>query len=287
MQFLKWIYRKYIVAILAISLVSPVAAYTVRINGVVFDADSKPTVSVQSAGDLGLDITITGNIDLGEAGSTTAASTNTDTVTTGGSGSSTGSDTGGSATTGSSTGSTTDTSGSSSTGSTSMSPTPSPTPDGTCNNSGRISCFGQDIGPLTYPKGYESGAIVPAGQILAVPFGHGAANSRQQYGFVGHVARTGADAGQDFKVWMSLEPGGKPLPGQYCHYNRIGYDAVFPWNQNKDFRGYCRLPDSKGTVFMNYAACTSSTDDLTCERQDAKFNVADFKIIIFSNVQSY
>ena len=130
--------------------------------------------------------------------------------------------------------------------------------------------------------------MIPANKILSVPFSHGAASGGQQYGFVGHVAKTAADrGGLPLKVWMSNEPGGKPIGASSCAYDSVPDDATFKWNQNKDFRGYCRLPDAAGTVYLNYAVCSAPSGDAICASGDSKFSDLDYKLIIFSNVQAY
>ena len=53
------------VAVLGVSASSD--AYNVRINGVLYDASAKPTVTIAGAGTDSLDITITGGIDLGSS----------------------------------------------------------------------------------------------------------------------------------------------------------------------------------------------------------------------------
>ena len=270
------------VSLLGLVLAAPVGAYSVRINGVVFDADSKPTVTVQSAGDLGIDVTITGNIDLGSVSSDTNTNTNTNTNTDTSTSTNTNTDTS------TSTNTTTDTSTNFTTDP--NTDTSTNTSSDKCVSDSRVSCFGVEIGPVAHPKGFETtDPVITRGKVLAIPFTIGRSDaSRQQYGYVGHVAKTGASMdGLPLKIWYSKAPGGDPLSSQYCYYDNGPFDAVFRWNQNKSVRGYCRLPDSAGTIYVNYAICKSSSSDPTCRSSDAVFSSIDFKFIVFSNVQSY
>ena len=237
-------------------------AYSVMINGVLFEADTKPSVTVETAGELGMKIQITGGINIGEATSDPVdPDTGSSDPVDPGTGNSDPVDPGSDPNNGSS---------------------------GNCTDTTRVNCLGVDIGPARYPKGYETPTVIPAGQILSVPFSHGPASGGQQYGYVGHVAKTAANTGGlPLKVWMSSDPGGKPLRDAYCADDFVREDATFEWNQNKDYRGYCRLPDIAGTVFMNYAVCSAPAGDAICASSSSKFSELDYKLIIFSNVQAY
>ena len=256
---IKWNFKAYASVLVLSALTATVAeAYSVMINGEIFEADSRPTITVETVGELGMKVTITGGINLGDAvvqppvdpDPVDPDPVDADPVDPG--------------------------------------EDPNNGSSGDCTDTARISCLAQDIGPAKYPRGYETPTMIPAGQILSVPFSHGPASGGQQYGYVGHVAKTGASTGGlPLKVWMSNNPGGNPIRERDCADDYVREDATFEWNQNKDFRGYCRLPDVAGTVYVNYAVCSAPAGDRICADSSSKFSELDYKIIIFSNVQAY
>ena len=261
---MSWKISRYFALVAGALFASHTLAYTVWINGVQFEATSKPSVVVEGEGVSGISVTVT-NIDFGEATATvTTTSSNTSSTT------STGTTTSTSTNTGTTTSTSTNTSGTS------------------CTDSARVLCYDLDLGPGKI-KGWQGSAVIEAGRILAVPFSHADARTgAQQYGDVAFVGKTGASqGGYGMYAWFSAEPGGKPLDGSRGCGREVGSDDVIFWNQNKDFAGYCRLPDRAGKVFLNFGLCTSTDRSGSCSGQDTKFSDSDYKFIIAPTVRSY
>lgn len=146
-------------------------------------------------------------------------------------------------------------------------------------------CFPTDIGPAA-TVGWETTAELTPGKVLVFPFSHGDATDGEQYGAIAIVGATGADTqGYDLRGWHSRAPGGAPLEGD-CTRILIA-DDVYWWNQNKDVAGYCRLPDDAGTVYWNYALCTSTDDDFHCASATAEFASERYRFHIAPRVSSY
>ena len=261
---MSWKISRYFALVAGALFASHSLAYTVWINGVQFEATSKPSVVVEGEGVSGVSVTVT-NIDFGEAtAAVTTTSSNTNSTT------STGTTTSTSTNTGTTTSTSTNTSGTS------------------CTDSARVLCYDLDLGPGKI-KGWQGSAVIEAGRILAVPFSHADARTgAQQYGDVAFVGKTGASqGGYGMYAWFSAEPGGKPLDGSRGCGREVGSDDVIFWNQNKDFAGYCRLPDRAGKVFLNFGLCTSTDRSVSCSGQDTKFSDSDYKFIIAPTVRAY
>lgn len=235
------------------------AAFYVEINGQRYDATSQPSIEVQGTSS-GLVVTISGGVNLGASSSSTASSTtNTSTSTS-------------TATT------TTTTTDPTTTATTTPTTSTTPTSSGAgCDAGGQVICAGTDYGPALVGSTSVPVDIQP-GSIFSVPFSISDYNGRSMYGMVSTVAKTGVSLeGHTLRTWFSSEPGGKPFSSASCLMRPRGLDFSHRWNQGKDFGGYCRLPSTKSTVFVNYAVCTS--DDDLCRSGSAKFPGATIKLI--------
>lgn len=223
-------------------------AFTVYINDTVYTASSRPEVRV-THNDNGLYIVIPG-IDLGNGQTQTSSNTSTSTTNT-----STG-------TTNTSTGTT-----STSTDTTSTSTSTTTSSSGSCTDSGTVSCWASDYGPAGNEN--NSKIEIPNGAILAIPFSVGARSS-MAYGGMQFAWIEGQEIQNDadFYVWFSAEPGGKPLQGRACSGVR-GLNDTVNWIQGMNYDGYCRLPDTKTTVYLNTAFCLAAAGDLICANPKA------------------
>ena len=155
----------------------------------------------------------------------------------------------------------------------------------TCIASDHIDCFHMDVGPAVLLH-WEEQAALTAGKILVFPFSHGPATDQEQYGRITMVGATGSsEQGYSLRMWFAMEPGGSPL-AESC--SRLGVaDDQFRWNQNKDYPGYCRLPDAAGTVFFHYALCLAEPSDFQCAGDTAEFAPEGYQFHIAGTVLAY
>lgn len=247
-------------------------AYSVRINGEIYDASAKPTVTIAGAGTDSLDITITGGIDLGSSPAVAVVdpvdnASDPDPVDAGGDPDPV---------------------------DTTADPDPSFSPDPTDDNAevtkacsqARVDCSRNDLGPKG--NGWSGSDEIEPGTVKSYPFSFADATpGRNQYGFVSKVGKTGANSqGFGLRWWLSALPGGSPIDGKYCARQARENDE-FPWNQNKDYAPYCRLPDKAGTLYLNVALCSSDTSDFTCSSSKATFAPSAYKFLISPRVGSY
>ena len=237
-------------------------AYTVYINDTVYTTSSRPEVRV-THNDNGLYIVIPG-IDLGNGQTQTSSSTSTSTNNT--STSTTNTSTG---TTNTSTGTTNTSTGttSTSTSTTNTSTSTTNSSSGSCKDSGTVSCWASDYGPAGNEN--NSKIEIPNGAILAIPFSVGTRSS-MAYGGMQFAWIEGQEVQNDaeFYAWFSAEPGGKPLQGRACAGVR-GVNDTVNWIQGMNYDGYCRLPDTKTTVYLNTAFCLAAEGDLICANPKA------------------
>ena len=257
--------RKFEILLMVVASVSfsvmatKAAAYYVEINGQRYVATSQPSIEVQGTSS-GLVVTISGGVNLGASSSSTASSaTNTSTST-------------------STTTTTTTTTDPTTTATTTPTTSTTPTSSGAgCDTGGQVICAGTDYGPALVGSTSVNVDIKP-GSIFSIPFSISDYNGSSMYGMVSTVAKTAVSLeGHTLRTWFSSEPGGKPFSSETCLIKPRGLDFSHRWNQGKDFSGYCKLPSTKSTVFVNYAVC-SSDDDL-CRSSSAKFPGGTVRLI--------